>query len=394
MFKHITRTVWLIALISLFNDFSSEMLYPIYPLFLAQIGYSGLFLGFFEGVAECLSGLCKIYMGSVSDTIQKRLPFVQVGYALSILSRPVIALSKSVGIIFVARSSDRIGKGIRSAARDALLADECQPSNRATIFGFHRSMDTLGAIFGPLTAMLFLHFYPENYQTIFFISIIPGIIAILFTFLIKEKTTTTTQTPKVIKPKSLWQHFSYYQQASTPYKQILLPLILFALFNSSDMFLILHAKNLGISSSQTIYLYLHFNLIYAVFAFPIGKLSDKFKHAYMLIIGILLFSIAYFLFALALSTWHLIAAFTLYGLYYAFTQGSIKALLLQNTQPEHKAKAIGLYEGLSSFGLLIANIVAGIMWQYVHAPALFATVGIVSFIVAIVLSVLFFKTKQ
>ena len=187
MFKQITRTVWIISLISLFNDFSSEMLYPIIPLYLAQIGYGGLLIGIIEGIAECVAGLTKIYMGSVSDNFQKRLPFIQLGYFLSVVSRPFIGLSNALVLIVSGRSMDRIGKGIRSGARDALLGDESNQHNRSEIFGFHRSMDTIGAILGPLVAMIYLHFHPSDFRSIFLITMIPGLFAIGLTFRIKEQ---------------------------------------------------------------------------------------------------------------------------------------------------------------------------------------------------------------
>ena len=163
------------------------MLYPIIPLYLKQIGYGSLIIGILEGMAECTAGLSKIYMGSLSDKFQKRLPFIQMGYALSILSRPLIGISNYLSLIFSARAIDRAGKGIRTGARDALLAEEATPITKAQVFGLHRSMDTLGAVLGPLFALVFLYFYPEKYKLLFLISIIPGIFSIAFTFLIKEK---------------------------------------------------------------------------------------------------------------------------------------------------------------------------------------------------------------
>ncbi|MCC7030189.1 MAG: MFS transporter, partial [Chitinophagaceae bacterium] len=206
MFKNITRTVFIISLVSLFNDFSSEMLYPVMPLYLAQIGYGGLFIGILEGMAELIAGLTKIYTGSLSDSMQRRLPFVNIGYALSVLSRPLMVASHLAGGILAGRSIDKVGKGIRTGARDALLADECNLQNRAEVFGFHRSMDTLGAILGPLTALIYLHFYPEDYKTIFLITFIPGVVALGLTFRIKEKKHDLKNPEKM--SYSLFRHFS------------------------------------------------------------------------------------------------------------------------------------------------------------------------------------------
>ena len=200
MFKKITRTVWLLSLVSLMNDFSSEMLYPIIPLFLTQIGYSTLLIGILEGFADLVAGLGKIYMGSVSDSFNRRLPFINLGYSLSVISRPLIGLTTFISLIFLGRGLDKVGKGIRTGARDALLADESDEKNRAEIFGFHRSMDTIGAILGPLVAIIYLSYHPGDYKTIFLITILPGIIAVLISFLIKEKIDSISLSPDRIIP--------------------------------------------------------------------------------------------------------------------------------------------------------------------------------------------------
>jgi MFS family permease len=358
MFKNISRTVWIISLISLFNDFSSEMLYPIIPLYLQQIGYGTLLIGILEGIAECIAGLSKIYMGSLSDTFQRRLPFVQFGYILSILSRPLIGLSSYVGLIFGARSMDRVGKGIRSGARDALLADESTNESRAEVFGFHRSMDTAGAVLGPLVAILYLSFHPENYKSIFFITLIPGVIAIAFTFFIKEKKRDVNKQ----KSYSIKKHFSFYKEAPKSFMKLVIILLLFSLVNSSDMFLLLKAKEAGLHEREVLWLYLLFNLSFAFFAFPVGKIADKLGKMNILITGLILYALSYFLFTFSLHTYLIVAIFILYGLFYAFNQGIVKALLLEKVSASQKSSAIGFFEGLNSFGLLIANGLAGWVW--------------------------------
>ena len=358
MFKNITKVVWLVSLISLFNDFSSEMLYPIIPLYLQQIGYGSLLIGILEGVSECVAGLSKIYMGSLSDHVQRRLPFVQVGYFLSIVSRPFIGLTSIVGFIFLGRSLDRMGKGIRSGARDALLADESTPQTRAEVFGFHRSMDTFGAVLGPLAAMAYLYFHPENFKALFLITLIFGSIAIIATFLIKEKK-KTQENKKTI---SLKKHFSYAKNAPKPYLKLVSIFLLFSLVNSSDMFLLLRAKESGMSEQHVLMLYLLFNLCFSLFAFPIGKLADRYGRMQLFLIGLLVYAMTYSLFALQNSHTFIIVGFILYGLFYAFTQGTTKVLLIEQVPADQKSSAIGFYEGLNSFSLLIANAFAGWIW--------------------------------
>ena len=185
--KILTRTIWLLSIVSLFTDMASEMLYPVMPVFLRSIGFSFLLIGILEGVAEATAGISKSYFGRISDNIGRRLPFVQLGYFLSAVSKPMMAAFIYPLWIFFARTLDRFGKGIRTAARDAMLSDESSVENRGSVFGFHRSMDTSGAVLGPAVALIFLYFYPGRYQLLFLLAFIPGILAVISTLLLKEK---------------------------------------------------------------------------------------------------------------------------------------------------------------------------------------------------------------
>ncbi len=181
----ISRTVWILSLVSLFTDIASEMLYPILPLYLQSIGFSILYIGILEGLAEALAGLSKGYFGRLSDLQGKRLPFIQIGYAISALAKPLlVTFNLPLWVLFI-RSADRLGKGIRTGARDALLSNATTKENKGKVFGFHRSMDTLGACIGPGISLIYLYFFPENYKSLFLLAFFPGIIAITFTFFIK-----------------------------------------------------------------------------------------------------------------------------------------------------------------------------------------------------------------
>ncbi len=359
------------------------MIYPILPLYLAQIGYGGLFIGILEGIAELIAGLTKIYTGSLSDSMQRRLPFVNIGYALSVVSRPIIALTKITGIIFLGRGLDKIGKGIRTSARDALLADECRPENRAEVFGFHRSMDTIGAILGPLVAMAYLYYHPEDYKTIFFISLLPGVIVVALTFCIKEKRIDTNNQGK--SNYSIKKNFSFYKIAPKPYLTLLVFVFLFALINSSDMFLLLRAKESGLSESEVLMLYILFNLIFAISAFPLGKIADRMNKITILSLGLGMYAFAYLLMALQPFGISIYIAFCLYGLYYAFTQGIIKVLLLERVSSEYKSNAIGFYDGINSLVLLLANALAGIIWYQFGAAIMLAGTGLMAALLAVAL---------
>lgn len=187
--KYLTRTIWILSFVSLLTDVASEMLYPVMPIYLRSIGFSVLLIGILEGVAEATAGLSKGYFGKLSDHTGKRAPFVRLGYSLSAISKPMMAVMVYPLWIFIARTTDRLGKGIRTGARDAMLSDEATSATKARVFGFHRSMDTMGAVMGPALALLYLYFYPGSYKALFLIAFIPGLLAIALTFLLKNKIT-------------------------------------------------------------------------------------------------------------------------------------------------------------------------------------------------------------
>ncbi|MFT4523594.1 MAG: MFS family permease, partial [Bacteroidia bacterium] len=249
MFKNITKTVWVLSVVSLFTDTASEMLYPILPVYLKSIGFSILLIGILEGIAEATAGLSKGYFGKLSDIQQKRAPFVQVGYLLSTLAKPMMAMLVFPLWIFFARTLDRFGKGLRTGARDAILSDEATPETKGEVFGFHRAMDTAGAVLGPLLALWYLYVYPEDYVTLFYVAFIPGMLAVATSLLIKDKKpnilVSREKTPKV----HFLSFLTYWKSSSKSYRSLLIGLLGFALFNSSDVFLLLMAKEAGYSDS-------------------------------------------------------------------------------------------------------------------------------------------------
>ncbi len=282
----------MLSLVSLFTDIASEMLYPVMPVFLRSIGFSFLLIGILEGFAEAIAGLSKSYFGKKSDTLGKRLPFVQFGYALSAISKPMMAVFIYPLWIFFARTIDRLGKGIRTGARDAMLSDECTKENKGKVFGFHRSMDTLGAVFGPAIALVYLFYHPEDYKTLFLIAFFPGVLAIFFTLLIREK--KIVPGVNIQKPGIYFFAFIYYWKTSpAEYKRLVAGLLLFALFNSSDVFLLLKMKESGLTDVAVIGIYIFYNLIYALMAYPVGILADKLGLKKIFLAGLLIFAIVY-----------------------------------------------------------------------------------------------------
>jgi MFS family permease len=354
----------------MFTDTASEMLYPIMPIYLKTIGFSIVLIGVLEGVAEATAGLSKGYFGKLSDNSGKRVPFVQIGYAFSAISKPMMAVFIFPLWIFFARTIDRFGKGIRTGARDAILSDEATPETKGKIFGLHRSMDTFGAVLGPALALLYLYFYPEDYKTLFYIAFIPGLLAVLATFYLKDKRVIKEKT-KVSTP--FFSFLKYWKVSPPAYRKLVTGLLVFTLFNSSDVFLILKAKQSGIDDTMVIGIYIFYNLIYALFAFPVGILADKIGLKTIFIIGLAFFAAVYFGMALNTNLYFFFGLFFLYGIYASATEGISKAWISNITDQKDTATAIGTFSGLQSICTMLASSLTGLIWFNFGATAAFLT---------------------
>lgn len=376
--KNITRTVWILSFVSLFTDMASEMLYPIMPIYLKTIGFSIILIGILEGVAEAVAGLSKGYFGKLSDNSKKRVPFVQIGYTLSAISKPMMALSIYPLWIFFARTTDRFGKGIRTGARDAILSDEATRKTKGKIFGFHRSMDTLGAVLGPLLALLYLYYYPENYKILFYIAFIPGILAIFASFSLKDKNNLK---PKEIKPTPIFSFLKYWKDSPPQYRKVVLGLLAFALFNSSDIFLLLKAKQSGLSDTMVIGIYIFYNLVFALSAFPTGILADKIGLKKMFLSGLAIFATVYLGMGSSTDSHVIIGLFLLYGIYAAATEGVAKAWISNITDKKDTATAIGTYTGFQSICSMLASSLAGLIWYRFGANETFVVTGIATILI-------------
>jgi MFS family permease len=383
--KHISKNVWILSLISLFTDTASEMLYPIMPIYLREIGFSVLLIGILEGVAEAIAGLSKGYFGKLSDVSGKRLPFVQIGYAFSAISKPMMALFTFPIWVFLARTIDRLGKGIRTGARDALLSDEATPETKGKVFGFHRSMDTLGAVIGPLFALIYLFFFPHDYKTLFYIAFIPGILAIIASFYLKEKKSTDTKA-KVSTP--FFSFLKYWNKSPNEYKKLVIGLLAFTLFNSSDVFLLLKIKQSGIDDTMVVGIYIFYNLIYALFALPIGIIADKIGLKKIFLLGLFIFSIVYFGMSVNTHTYVFFFLFFLYGIYAAATEGISKAWISNIVDKKDTATAIGNFSGLQSIFTMLSSSLAGLLWIQFGASVTFIITAITTlFVILYLLSI-------
>ena len=386
--KIITRTVWILSMVSLFADVASEMLYPVIPVYLQQIGFSVLWIGLLEGLANFTAGISKGYFGKLSDEKGVRLPFIKTGYFLSAVSKPMMAIFTWPLWIFFARTMDRLGKGIRTAARDALLSQEATRETKARVFSFHRGWDTVGACLGPVAALVLLHFYSGAYKTIFYIAFVPGLISVALIFLLHEKKQTATNKRK----GNFFSYFSYWKIASPDYRKLVTGLLLLALFNSSDIFLLLKTKQVTGSDSHVIGAYIFYNLVYAGSSYPMGILADKFGLRKIFTGGLVLFAFAYGGFALANQTWMIYTLFFFYGLYAGSTEGIAKAWITNLAHETNTATAIGFYTSCESICALLASVIAGFIWSDFGAAATFGLTGFIALVVVFYFR--FMKTRQ
>jgi MFS family permease len=381
----ITRTVLILSFVSLFADIASEMLYPIIPVYLKEIGFTVVWIGVLEGFVNFAAGISKGYFGKLSDEKGLRLPFIKLGYLLSALSKPLIGFFTSAFWIFSVRTMDRLGKGIRVAAKDAMLSQEATKATKARVFGFNRSLDTAGATIGPAIALVFLLFYPGEYKTLFYLAFIPGIISVAFLFFLKEK----KQPVSTLEKGNFFSFFKYWKIATPEYKNLVSGLLLFALFNSSDIFLllateeaiqkesfILFGKTFD-SKTITIAAYVFYNLVFAIGCYPLGVLADRLGYKKIFLAGLVLFASVYAGFALDPSLAGIFILFLVYGIYAAATDGVTKAWITNMAHNKNTATAIGFYTSCQSICTLLASTIAGLVWYNFGSTSTFiATSGI------------------
>jgi len=385
----ISRKVWILSLISLFTDMASEMLYPVMPLYLKEVGFTIIGIGIFEGIAEAIAGLSKGYFGLWSDTTGKRIPFIRIGYGLSALSKPMMVLFTFPVWIFASRTVDRIGKGIRTGARDAMLSAEATSATKASVFGFHRSMDTIGAFVGPALALLFLSIYPGQYRSLFLWAFIPGILAIGFTFWLRDSHSSNAKTKHSIPSPKQWINF--WINAPANYKKFTAALWIFAIANSSDVFLLLQLKSTGVSDSYLIGMYIFYNAVYALFAYPIGLLADKLGMKKMLCLGLLLFALVYAIIPFAKHLIVFVALFFMYGIYAAATEGIAKAWISNTCDKSQVATAIGTFTGFQSIAAMLSSSLAGLLWFSFNSSTTFLFSALISFLVMLFV---YFRVKE
>jgi MFS family permease len=359
------RNVFFTGLVSFFMDVSSEMIYPLVPLFLSNmLGVNKSLIGLIEGIAESTASILKVFSGWFSDRIGRRKGLMALGYGISALSRPIVATAVIWQQVLAFRFADRLGKGIRTAPRDAIIAESSQENRLARAFSFHRGMDTMGAVVGPATALLLLGLLNSSYRIVFWFSMIPAFIAVIVIFLfITEKQASTHSHSD--RPRLSLKQFDW------KVKFFIVIATIFALGNSSDVFLILRAGQVGIPTGLIPAVYLTFNLVYSLSSVPAGIAADRFGRKRVILLGFVLFALVYAGFAVAGSSAAVWVLFGFYGIYMALTEGIQKAFLASIVPSDFKATAFGVYATAVGLAMLPASIIGGWLWDHVSPAATF-----------------------
>lgn len=360
------KNVFYTGLVSFFMDLSSEMVYPLVPLFLTSIlGVNKSVIGLIEGIAESTASLLKVVSGLLSDRMGNRKNLMIAGYGLAVMSRPILALAGTWHHILTARFVDRLGKGVRTAPRDAIIAEATPSANLGSSFGFHRAMDTAGAVIGPGIAFVLLGTLSLDYRSVFWLSILPGSIAVMIIIVCvaekKRRSTAGFQKTQRIERVRLGRQALCFIAFAT----------LFALGNSSDAFLILRAQQIGVPARVVPVLYLVFNLVYAAAALPAGIAADKFGRKRIILAGVLMFVAVYFGFGATQSSAAVWILFCLYGVFMGLTEGIQKAHLATIIPENATATGFGAYGTATGLAMLPASMIAGWLWDHVSPSAPF-----------------------
>ncbi len=382
IFEGITRNIFILGLVSLFTDLSSQMVFPLIPLFLTSVlGVGAYAVGIVEGAAETTASLLKVLSGYWSDKIRKRKPFVLFGYSLSSITKPLFALANVWSFVLFIRVIERIGKGLRTAPRDAIVAESCDEGVRGKAYGFHRAMDGIGSVLGAVFAFLLLPFW--GYRKIFLFAFIPGIIAVFVILFIREKNIPIKEE---IKEKSIKVSF---KELPVNLKLFILVSTIFAFGHFGYAFLLLRAKGIGLADTKAILLYVLFYVVYTIFVIPAGILSDKIGRKPVLIIGYLVFAITSLGLIFTSDIFSILLFFAIYGLSYAMFDGAQRAFVV-DLAPEHlKGTALGTFHTAIGLVALPGGFVAGLLWDKINPEATF----LFGFTLALIAIVLFMFVK-
>lgn len=367
----VTRNVALLSVTSFFADISGEMVYPLVPIFLTTVlGAPVEVVGLIEGVAESTASIVKVVSGWWSDRVGRRLPLVVAGYGVAALSKLLLAVASVWPLVLVARFIDRFGKGMRGSPRDALIAESALPNQRGRAFGFHRSLDTAGAVIGPLLGLALVAFLHNRLRLVFAIAAVPGLLGVIALLRVREPRSEPSAAGKARPSYSI-------RGLDRRLQLFLLASLVFSLGNSSDAFLILRAKNLGLSTTAVVLAYVVYNFVYMGASLPAGIISDRRGRRVVFVAGLLIFALTYAGFAIAGQGYEVWPLFAVYGLYIALTDGVGKALISDVAPKNQRGTALGAYGMLTGIAALLASVVAGVLWDQVGVAAPFV-LGVVA----------------
>jgi MFS family permease len=390
--KGLTRNVVILGFVSLLNDGASEMIYPLLPVFLtAVLGAGPAVLGIIEGVAESTASLLKLYSGYLSDRVRKRKGWIGAGYSLSNVIRPLIALSTSWVHVLTLRFSDRVGKGLRTSPRDAIIADSTPTEYRGMAYGFHRAMDHGGAIVGPLAATALLLVYHDDLKTIFLLSFIPGLLAVLLLLVgLKEQQGERAGSPA----KGSFNFRSAWAEMPAAFRKYLLIILVFTLGNSTDAFLLLRAQQLGVPVALLPAIWVVLHIVKMAFSVPGGILSDRLGRKKVIVTGWLVYALVYAGFGAASLNWHAWALFAIYGIYFGLTEGVEKALVADFAPVHLRGSSFGLYHLVVGLGAFPASLLFGLVWQRFGSTAAFGMGAGLALAASMMLSMLAVKKPE
>ncbi|MFH3079003.1 MFS transporter [Klebsiella sp. KE9038] len=365
--SRIPKGVWVLGGVSLLMDVSSEMIHSLLPLFMATtLGASVIIIGIIEGVAEATALMLKVFSGVISDYVGKRKGLALLGYGLGALSKPLFAIAPTSGVVFSARMIDRVGKGIRGAPRDALVADVTPPEIRGAAYGLRQALDTIGAFLGPLLAVALMFLWDNDFQSIFWVAVIPAALSIaLLGFGLKEpKTPITRKRTNPLRRENL-------KKLSAAYWWVVVIGSIFTLARFSEAFLVLRAQQMAIPLFAIPLVMVAMNLVYSLTAYPFGKLSDSMSHSKMLQWGLLVLIAADIVLALSSHWSTLLAGVALWGIHMGMTQGLLAAMVAHTAPPELRGTAFGMFNLMSGVALLLASAGAGVLWEVFGAASTF-----------------------
>ncbi len=348
------RNVFFLGMVSLFTDLSSQMIYPLVPEFLVSIGAKKAIIGIIEGIAESTASVFRPVFGRLSDKLKKRKLFIYIGYGLSAISKPFLYVANAWTAVLAVRFSDRVGKAIRTPARDAFISTSVAASQKGKAFGFHRGMDRAGAIGGPLLAMLILSSFNRNVRLVFLLSFIPAILAVFFIAFARETAAVSSPASSRQKEGSL---------RNPAFVAFLVSNIVFTLGNSSNVFLILKAREAGLAVAMIPVIWIVYNIFCTISSPIFGTLSDRVGRKPIIIASFLYYSIVYFFFAVAESLPLIWALFGAYGIYYGLSEGIFRAYVADLVDPQNRATAYGVFNTGIGLALFPASLIMGAIWD-------------------------------